>query len=645
MRQGFFPYGKIQNGDCRIPQCTKDEKEFTMDFRRIFEERNYDITGHVLPLEDLKLCSDMPGGFSLRPENRDIFIKKAEDLLGKEITPLTATDYMIYCRTGNRKIFQQKYFSRRIELMIFTYAEYGEGKGRFTDAIVDRLWAILEESTWVIPAHNGARPGQQALLTYAFTEKVDYIDLSAAATAAELAVVGYLLKDTLDAVTPLLYERLLYELDRRAIRPYIDEENLRTRLWWSGLKNGRINNWCPWIISNLLTVCALTVRDMNIRETVTRQSMWLLNNFTAGYHDDGGCDEGPSYWGVSGASLFDCCCLLYDMTGGYVNMFDDPLLRRMGEYRPAVYVANGHSLNFADASPQSPIAASLALDWGHRIGSDTLVAYGRHFAGGTGDPGDGISQPYRLMRRCSLCPEPEEAFILPQKVYLNGLQVAVTRECDRQDAGLYLALKGGHNGESHNHCDTGSFVVYSDGRPLFIDPGVCTYTARTFGPTRYTIWAMCSDYHNTATVNNCVQSVGSSACTKSAVYDENTGKLTLDLTDVYPEEAGLSSYTRSAVLQDGTVTVTDTLAFDGEGCAAFHLMTILSPEDIRKGSFRLGGCTVTFDESLTVEMDLCDHSIPETVNMAQPWGVDAIRRITLRSKPFASHTFTLKISK
>ena len=28
-----------------------------------------------------------------------------------------------------------------------------------------------------------------------------------------------------------------------------------------------------------------------------------LDKFLNGYSDDGGCDEGPSYWGAAGASL------------------------------------------------------------------------------------------------------------------------------------------------------------------------------------------------------------------------------------------------------------------------------------------------------------------------------------------------------
>ena len=57
-----------------------------------------------------------------------------------------------------------------------------------------------------------------------------------------------------------------------------------------------------------------------------------------------------------------------------------------------------------------------------------------------------------------------------------------------------LGMKGGHNDESHNHNDVGSFVVYHNGKPILVDPGVGEYTSKTFSKERYTIWTMHSDY-------------------------------------------------------------------------------------------------------------------------------------------------------
>ena len=617
-----------------------------MNFRRIFEERAYDLHGHVLSLSDTRLFCDLPNVFTVCEEHRDTILRRAEGLLDKSYPPLIATDYIMFKRDGNRSIYEGKYFMRRDDILTLVLAEHVENKGRFTDAIVNLLWAIEEETTWVVPAHNPQKDGTPMSLPYAYAGEVDYIDLFSAATAADLSFVYALMKDKLDAVSPLLCERLLVELERRIVRPFLDDDALARTMWWSGLKGNKVNNWNPWIISNVLTVCALTVKDDARREAIVKQAMRLLNSFTAVYHDDGGCDEGPGYWGAAGAALFDACCLLYDLTGGFVNVFDDPLLRRMGEYKVNVFIADNRFLNFADASARISPAAELVYDWGMRVQSDRMISYGRHFLDGK-LPGVSMSSsfPYRSFRQVCLRPDGPVSFEAPTKIYLDGLQIAVTREGNDPMKGMFLAFKGGHNAESHNHCDVGTVTVFSDGRPLFIDAGSGAYTARTFGPDRYTIWSMRSDYHNVISVNKCVQFPGENARADHPVYDETSGALSLDLTQAYPKEANLRTYIRTASLTDGTVTLTDEVSLNGEGTVAFHFLVTEAPGEVTPSSFSLGGRIVRHDPSLTLSVEPCDHTQAETANLASAWDTDTLYRLTLTSDPFTSHVFRLTVSK
>jgi len=95
--------------------------------------------------------------------------------------------------------------------------------------------------------------------------------------------------------------------------------------------------------------------------------------------------------------------------------------------------------------------------------------------------------------------------------FMDGIQVMTARERSGSDLGLYLAAKGGHNSESHNHNDIGNFIVFANGQPMLIDAGVGTYTAATFGANRYSIWTMQSAYHNLPTVNGIMQQAGASS--------------------------------------------------------------------------------------------------------------------------------------
>ncbi len=90
-------------------------------------------------------------------------------------------------------------------------------------------------------------------------------------------------------------------------------------------------------------------------------------------------------------------------------------------------------------------------------------------------------------------------------MWLDGLQFMAARENPASEEGFFLACKGGHNAESHNHNDIGSFIVYCDGMPILINPGVEFYTAKTFSAARYEIWTMQSSYHNLPEINGFMQ--------------------------------------------------------------------------------------------------------------------------------------------
>jgi hypothetical protein len=84
----------------------------------------------------------------------------------------------------------------------------------------------------------------------------------------------------------------------------------------------------------------------------------------------------------------------------------------------------------------------------------------------------------------------------------------VARDKEGSTDGLFVAAKGGHNDESHNHNDIGNYVIYYNGQPVLIDVGRGTYTRKTFSSRRYDIWYNCSDYHNVPTINGVTQPAG-----------------------------------------------------------------------------------------------------------------------------------------
>lgn len=93
----------------------------------------------------------------LPANRRAAIIAAAERSLNHSWPQLPATLYMDFARTGDRRRFEQPYFARRSVLGQLVLAECVEGGGRFLDDIINGIWAICEESTWVISGHNPGR--------------------------------------------------------------------------------------------------------------------------------------------------------------------------------------------------------------------------------------------------------------------------------------------------------------------------------------------------------------------------------------------------------------------------------------------------------------------------------------------------------
>ncbi|MBQ4605655.1 MAG: hypothetical protein IJB15_03055, partial [Clostridia bacterium] len=326
----------------------------------------------LLPWQEVRPYADLPETPFAAPD----VIPLAEALFDKPIPALPASLYRQFYENGNRVNYETPYFERRKNLLLLAAAEKTEGRGRFLDLLVDYIWAICEETTWVIPAHLTPRHGKPERLPDHFDleegDDCHNIDLFSAATGADVAMVWYLLHHELDALTPVITRRMLGLLEKRIFHPFTTYQDT---MWWKGVKGNTLNNWTPWIISNVLTAMMLCETDDDRRAAMTEESMVILDRFIGFYKHDGGCDEGPGYWTVAGASYFDCLEILWDLSGGKIDVFDVPLIRRMGEYIADVHITGDLYVNFADASHRLSMDAALIARYGRRTDSPKLKAF------------------------------------------------------------------------------------------------------------------------------------------------------------------------------------------------------------------------------------------------------------------------------
>lgn len=481
----------------------------------------------------------------------------AEEYLEKDIPNLPATLYLEYKRIGNRSNYQGIWLERRKMLHCFVLAECMEGKGRFLDAIANLLWAICEESSWTWPAHVGA---QRAGVDLPDTSE-PIVALFSAETANSLAWTVYLLKEELDTVSAQICKRVEKEIDLRILTPYLKRDDFGWMAFVARRDGRRPNNWNPWINSNVLAATLLVEKDETRRLDLVYKVLRCLDNYLVPYPSDGSCDEGPSYWGHAGASLFDNLELLYNATGGQFNLYEDSVIQEIGRFIYRAHISGDYFVNIGDCDARLNIDRDLVFRYGRRIKDkkmERLAAYGLT-EGELFDTEKSFRSLGRLLHRLfnlsNLLAAESASQPLLRDVWLGDedMQMMAARDKEGSSEGLYVACWAGHNGQSHNHNDVGNFIVFVDGRPFVVDAGKPTYARQTFSADRYEIWLMQSAYHNLPTVNGVMQEAGRRYAAKNVQYESNEGyaRLRMDIAPAYPEQAGVKVWFRTVGLNRG----------------------------------------------------------------------------------------------
>ena len=589
------------------------------------------------------------------PESiRQAHITRGESRLNYEWPSIPAIRFLDFVRTGDRNRYQGLSFGRRRTLCDLVIAECLEGQGRFLDDITNGIWAICEESFWGVPAHIGVQKAGSGLPDVA--EPI--VDLFAAETSTLLAWTIYLLSAKLNSVSPLIVPRVELEINRRILTPLLKRDDFG----WMGFGGRRVNNWNPWICSNWLTAALLIEQDETRRVKQVAKAVRALDNFIDPYPKDGGCDEGPGYWGRAGASLYDCLELLHSSTNGEIDVYDDALIQNIGKFIYRVQIQDRYFINFADAPAMLTPSPALVYGFGKRINDPQMMALGAWSACKQDIQKNGLTDSIgRLLPALfSLADvlEAEPSPPLPRDVWLDEIEVMVARDGAGTADGLFVAVKGGHNAESHNHNDIGHFIVYIDGKPVIVDAGVETYTANTFSSRRYEIWTMQSGYHSLPTVNGVQQAPGRQYAARNVAYrtDDQLAELSLNIAGAYPKEAHANTWVRTVTLNRGrNITMTEVYELgDMPSDLCLNLLTpcqvalqdggviALKPSELPDG--RLSG-----DAQLHYEANKLTACVEEITiedgRLRQIWG-DRLSRIILQAEtPTQKNNWTLRLTK
>lgn len=441
----------------------------------------------------------------------------------------TYTQYRAFRKTGDREPYQEPYFEKRTLLARTVLAAWLQGDDASVDLVNDVVWNICEETNWVIPAH----------------ESVGEIDLMAAETAADLAMVELLLGSRLPEE---IRARIRSEVHRRVIDPYLDHGS---RFWWD---NGA-NNWTG--------VCAGSVGQalLILEPDPQRQAAGLalvvdqLNRFIdRAFEDDGASTEGIGYWNYGLAHFVICAEMLRARTGGVVDLLAGDKVKKIAAYPAAVAIGRHAFASFSDSREEASVLPFIAAKLAERTGHDELLAQVSE------KPHEG-----RLVwilcnliwhgDRSRKTPVFEDS-ILPKAGVIRRVGKAAGKP-------VVLVAKAGSNAEQHNQNDVGSFILRVGETTFLCDPGAGLYNAAYFSSKRYDNIFAGSYGHSVPRIAGRQQEAGPQYRGELDAADDGTIRIELHAAYGIPELTGLLRTIR--VEQDGSVDLADEFRFSGGG--------------------------------------------------------------------------------
>lgn len=530
----------------------------------------------TLTIKKFEICPPLHHSFWKNiPSNlREVLIEEGQIEMEKSWSLIRAVDYLDFSRTGNRKRFEDLYFSRRrrINNLVLYYIMLISGSSKdpslcstVLDEIINGVIFLCEESAWQLPAHNNYIR-DTPLLPFPDTSK-PIIDLFASETGALLACIYSILLKELDLVNKEIGKRIEKELIERIVNPYLNEH-----FWWMGSGNSKDDepmcNWTPWCTQNILIVfLSLELPEVK-KQRAIKKAAFSLDCFLKDYGDDGACCEGVQYYKHAGLCLFNSIEIINAVTDGSLkSLYNEKKIKNIAEFPFYMQVKDHTFFNFADCSPLALKGGVREYLFGKRVKSSSLCNLAlQHIKAGSIESQilkDEINLFYRLQNITTIgkilnIDKPEVKNIKKEKYYEScGIFI-------KSGSVFQSAVKAGNNGDSHNHNDTGSFIICKYGKPVFIDIGVETYTAKTFSPSRYDIWTMQSAWHNLPTFSLEMQKDGKEYCAGDVKYKFGKNPcISMDIGKAYKKSAGVKSYLRKVEYTgDEKITIQDTFVPD-----------------------------------------------------------------------------------
>lgn len=423
---------------------------------------------------------------------RDV-LRLTQELRGQKMPELTEELFSEFERNGNRLRYEAAYFGRRKFLSVFGLACVMKHRAEDLKKLEEVLLEICGEECWALPAHVDRSQNPDWRIT---------IDLFAGETAQTLAQLVTLLKDELSEHVAGIVKR---QVEARVLAPF-----MASKAPYSGWERSG-NNWNAVCCGNIGSAGLFLLNEGTGRRALAeRLAHALTNYYLKGFGDDGACEEGLGYWayGFTYYVLFAS-----QLREAYPDMdiLAGEKVEAIACFQQKCYFGGGRTISFSDGNCFEPysmgLACSLAYEFdsvrfpnpefARRLGQDTCFRWiGIYWDWYWTDRYLEAVREGRLGLPKAVADCGDEVFPDVQWAFFRGTFQSAA------------AVKGGHNEESHNHNDVGSFFYLADGEAFLDDLGCGEYTKDYFSDRRYTIFCNRGESHNIPLIDGCDQCAG-----------------------------------------------------------------------------------------------------------------------------------------
>ena len=287
--------------------------------------------------------------------------------------------------------------------------------------------------------------------TYSSCLGVLDMDLRTAEAALSLATMKCCMGEALGAAARRRLARLVVD---RCLGPGLEAERNKTYPWMHSRANWRL------ILCGCFAIGGMAFADEcpDYRELIEYGIEAMLSCFATGDRA-GGWNEGPGYWdyGLGYAVAFSRGLRVF--TGGQVDLFRHPFLRKTGDFRLFMHTRPDEIWNWSDAGKKTgPSITLLGLARAYRNPTYQWLALAQ-----------GLKTIGQLYNHDPSV-RPEQPATEPVAKRFPGLGVLVWREgFGPRDA--YIGVKAGDIPHFNHHChlDFGNVVIHAAGRELLAE--------------------------------------------------------------------------------------------------------------------------------------------------------------------------------